>query len=218
MLLSNSIMANSSTFKNMKLYIARVEIYHPKNFVAATFQTIGRVSDIEYIPKKDFNGNDYYSAIIKFRTWIMTGDTIKLFNDLSSNTTEQVKLYYTDKRGQIKYWIVKEYIEELQEKRETEKDIEDSYACQMTYYRMRNITLERQLVEMNSTEITQRLQIDYLNHRLNEAEIAKETVKLREMDLGYMQEENRKLKEELELLRRDVVDRDRIIEYYESGM
>ena len=71
---------------------------------------------------------------------------------------------------------------------------------------------------MNSTEITQRLQIDYLNHRLNEAEIAKETVKLREMDLGYMQEENRKLKEELELLRRDVVDRDRIIEYYESGM
>ncbi len=218
MLLSNSIMANSSTFKNMKLYIARVEIYHPKNFVAATFQTIGRVSDIEYIPKKDFNGNDYYSAIIKFRTWIMTEDTIKLFNDLSSNTTEQVKLYYTDKRGQIKYWIVKEYIEELQEKRETEKDIEDSYACQMTYYRMRNITLERQLVEMNSTEITQRLQIDYLNHRLNEAEIAKETVKLREMDLGYMQEENRKLKEELELLRRDVVDRDRIIEYYESGM
>jgi hypothetical protein len=218
LLLSNSIMANSSTFKNMKLYIARVEIYHPKNFVAATFQTIGRVSDIEYIPKKDFNGNDYYSAIIKFRTWIMTEDTIKLFNDLSSNTTEQVKLYYTDKRGQIKYWIVKEYIEELQEKRETEKDIEDSYACQMTYYRMRNITLERQLVEMNSTEITQRLQIDYLNHRLNEAEIAKETVKLREMDLGYMQEENRKLKEELELLRRDVVDRDRIIEYYESGM
>ena len=218
MLLSNSIMANSSTFKNMKLYIARVELYHPKNFVAATFQTIGRVSDIEYIPKKDFNGNDYYSAIIKFRTWIMTEDTIKLFNDLSSNTTEQVKLYYTDKRGQIKYWIVKEYIEELQEKRETEKDIEDSYACQMTYYRMRNITLERQLVEMNSTEITQRLQIDYLNHRLNEAEIAKETVKLREMDLGYMQEENRKLKEELELLRRDVVDRDRIIEYYESGM
>lgn len=211
-------MANSSTFKNMKLYIARVELYHPKNFVAATFQTIGRVSDIEYIPKKDFNGNDYYSAIIKFRTWIMTEDTINLFNDLSSNTAEQVKLYYTDKRGQIKYWIVKEYIEELQEKRETEKDIEDSYACQMTYYRMRNITLERQLVEMNSTEITQRLQIDYLNHRLNEAEIAKETVKLREMDLGYMQEENRKLKEELELLRRDVRDRDRIIEYYESGM
>lgn len=210
-------MANSSTFKNMKLYIARVELHHPKNFVAATFQTIGRISDIEYIPKKDFNGNDYYSAIIKFRTWIMTEDTIKLFNDLSSNT-EQVKLYYTDKRGQIKYWIVKEYIEELQEKRETQKDIDDSYACQMTYYRMRNITLERQLVEMNSTEITQRLQIDYLNYRLNEAEIAKEIVKLREIDLGYMQEENRKLKEELELLRRDVRDRDRIIEYHESGM
>jgi hypothetical protein len=205
-------MANSSTFESMKLYIARVELYHPKNFVAATFQPIGRINDIEYIPKKDFNGNDYYSAIVKFRTWIMSEDTIKLLNDLSSEG--HVKFYYTDKRGQSKYWIIKEYIEEL---KETQEEIEDSYACQLTYYRMRNITLERQAVEMNSTSITQRLQIDYLNHRLDEAEIAKETLKLREMDLSYMQEENRKLKEELELLRRDVKDRDRMIEYYETG-
>ena len=210
-------MANLSTFKSMKLYIARVEVYHPKNFVAATLQPFGRISDIEYIPKKDFNGNDYHSAIIKFRTWIMSEDTIKLFNDLSSIAEEQVKIYYTDKRGQVKYWIVKEYIEELQEKKETQKDINESYACQLTYYRMRNITLERQAVEMNSTEITQRLQINYLKHRLDEGDIAKEIVNLREMDLAYMQEENRKLKEELEMLRRDVRDRDRIIEYYESG-
>lgn len=216
-------MANSSTFNNMKLYIARVEVYHPKNFVASTFQTIGRVNSIEYIQKIDFNGNNYYSAIIQFRTWIMSEDTIKLFDDLSTNTTEQVKLYYTDKRGQVKYWIIKEYIEEVQkgtqkELRDIQQEITESHDCQMTYYRLRNITLERQLVEMNSTEITQRLQIDYLKYRLDEAEIAKETVKIRNIDLGYIQEENRKLKEELELLRRDVRDRDRIIEYYESGM
>jgi hypothetical protein len=204
-------MANSSTFESVKLYIARVELYHPKNFVAATFQKIGRISDIEYIPKKDFNGNDYYSSIVKFRTWIMSQDTIKLFNELQEGHT---KFYYTDKRGQSKYWIIKEYIEEL---KETQKDISDSYACQLTYYRMRNATLERQAIEMNSTAITQRLQIDYLNHRVDEAEIAKETLKIREMDLSYMQEENRKLKEELELLRRDVRDRDRIIEYYENS-
>lgn len=171
----------------------------------------------------DFNGNDYYSAIIEFSTWIMSEDTNKLFNELSStNTTEHIKYYYTDKRGQVKYWIVKEYIEELQkgtqrELRDIQKEMSESNDCQLTYYRLRNITLERQLVEMNSTEITQRLQIDYLNHRLTEAEIAKETVKIRDMDLSYMQEENKKLKEELELLRRDVRDRDRIIEYYESG-
>jgi hypothetical protein len=207
----------------MKLFIARVEVYHPKKFVASTFQRIGRVNSIEYIPKMDFNGNDYYSAIIEFSTWIMSEDTNKLFNELSStNTTEHVKYYYTDKRGQVKYWIVKEYIEELQkgtqrELRDIQKEMSESNDCQMIYYRLRNINLERQLVEMNSTEITQRLQIDYLNHRLTEAEIAKETVKIRDMDLSYMQEENKKLKEELELLRRDVRDRDRIIEYYESG-
>lgn len=208
---------------NMKLFIARVEVYHPKKFVASTFQRIGRVNSIEYIPKMDFNGNDYYSAIIEFSTWIMSEDTNKLFNELSStNTTKHVKYYYTDKRGQVKYWIVKEYIEELQkgtqrELRDIQKEMSESNDCQMIYYRLRNINLERQLVEMNSTEITQRLQIDYLNHRLTEAEIAKETVKIRDMDLSYMQEENKKLKEELELLRRDVRDRDRIIEYYESG-
>lgn len=209
---------------NMKLFIARVEVYHPKNFVASTFQRIGRVNSIEYIPKIDFNGNDYYSAIIEFSTWIMSEDTNKLFNELSStNTTEHIKYYYTDKRGQVKYWIVKEYIEELQkgtqrELRDIQKEISESHDCQMTYYRLRNITLERQLVEMNSTEITQRLQIDYLNHRLTEAEIVKETVKIRDMDLSYMQEENKKLKEELEMLRRDVRDRDRMIEYYETGI
>ena len=208
---------------NMKLFIARVEVYHPKKFVASTFQRIGRVNSIEYIQKMDFNGNDYYSAIIEFSTWIMSEDTNKLFNELSStNTTEHIKYYYTDKRGQVKYWIVKEYIEELQkgtqrELRDIQKEMSESNDCQMIYYRLRNINLERQLVEMNSTEITQRLQIDYLNHRLTEAEIAKETVKIRDMDLSYMQEENKKLKEELELLRRDVRDRDRIIEYYESG-
>lgn len=199
---------------NMKLFITRVEVYHPKNFVASTFQTIGRVDSIEYIPKIDFNGNNYYSAIIKFRTWIMSEDTTKLLNDLSS--TNNVKYYYTDKRGQVKYWIVKEYIEELQE--DGLKEINESNDCQLTYYRLRNMTLERQLIEMTSTEITQRLQIDYLNHRLDEAEIAKEIVKIRDMDLAYMQEENKKLKEELELLRRDVRDRDRIIEHYESGI
>ena len=208
---------------NMKLFIARVEVYHPKKFVASTFQRIGRVNSIEYIPKMDFNGNDYYSAIIEFSTWITSEDTNKLLNELSStNTTEHIKYYYTDKRGQVKYWIVKEYIEELQkgtqrELRDIQKEMSESNDCQMIYYRLRNINLERQLVEMNSTEITQRLQIDYLNHRLTEAEIAKETVKIRDMDLSYMQEENKKLKEELELLRRDVRDRDRIIEYYESG-
>lgn len=208
---------------NMKLFIARVEVYHPKKFVASTFQRIGRVNSIEYIPKMDFNGNDYYSAIIEFSTWITSEDTNKLLNELSStNTTEHIKYYYTDKRGQVKYWIVKEYIEELQkgtqrELRDIQKEMSESNDCQMIYYRLRNINLERQLVEMNSTEITQRLQIDYLNHRLTEAEIAKETVKIREMDLAYMQEENKKLKEELELLRRDVRDRDRMIEYYETG-
>ena len=206
-----------ATFQNMKIYITRVEIYHPKNFVAATFQNVGRVSSIEYIEKKDFNGNDYYSAIVQFKTWTMSDDTIKLFTELASKTEEQVKFYYMDKRGQVRYWIVKEYIKELHKPAETQKDIEDSYACQLTYYRQRNITLERQAIEMNSTAITQRLQINYLNHRLDEADIAKETLKIREMDLAYIQEENRKLKEELELLRRDVRDRDRIIEYYETS-
>lgn len=200
------------SFQNMKLYIARVEIYHPKNFVSATLQTIGRVSNIEYIPKKDFNGNNYYSAIVTFRMWIMSEDTTKLFNDLA-NSENDVKFYYSDKRGVVKYWIIKEYIEELI--RETPQSIESSQACQMTYYRMRNTTLEKQLIEMNSTTITQRLQIDYLNHRLDEADICRETLKIREMDMNWLMEENRKLKEELKLLRQDVRDRDRIIDYYE---
>jgi hypothetical protein len=199
------------SFQNMKLYIARVEVYHPKNFVAATFGTVGRISSVDYIEKTDFNGNNYYSAILTFRTWIMSEDTNKLFKDLSqSNST---KFYYTDKRGVIKYWIVKEYLDELID--ETQQTIEASQACQLTYYRMRNMTLEKQLCEMNSTTITQHLQIDYLNSKLDEASICKETLKLREMDLTWMTEENRKLREELELLRRDVKDRDRIISYYE---
>ena len=129
------------------------------------------------------------------------------------STSDSTKFYYTDKRGIIKYWIVKEYIDLTEE---TQQSIEESQNCQLTYYRMRNVVLEKQLVEMNSTAIIHRLQIDYLNHRLDEADICKETLKLREMDITWMIEENRKLREELELLRRDVKDRDRIIEYYED--
>lgn len=202
---------SNTTFQNMKLYIARVELHHPKNFVASTFQTIGRVSKIDYIPKRDFNGNDYNSAIVSFNTWIMTEDTAKLFNDLS--LSNNVKFYYMNKRGVIKYWIIKEYIEEINE---TPQSMQESLICQMTYYRMRNIAVEQQLVAMNSTAITQRLQIDYLNYKLDEADVCKETLKLREMDLNWMVEENRKLREELELLQRDVKDRDRIIYYYEK--
>lgn len=209
---TSTIEETQTMFQNMKLYVARVEVYHPKNFVSATFQTIGRVSKIEYTPKKDFNGNDYYSAVVSFRSWIMSPDTMNLFNDLASGD-KNVKFYYTDKRGIVKYWIVKE-CHDLPE--ESQQSIEHSYACQLTYYRMRNITLERQEVETSSALITQRLQIDYLNHRLDEAEICKETLKMREMDLNWMIEENKKLKEELELLRRDVKDRDRIIDYLEE--
>lgn len=205
---------------NMKLYIARVELYHPKNFVASTFKTVGRIKSIDYIPKKDFNGNDYYSAVLSFSTWIVSEDTTKLFTELS-NPEDQVKFYYMDKRGNIKYWIVKEYIEEIHEKRITQEEIDETNTIQMNYYRMRNMTLERQSQEINSTLITQRLQINYLNEmldkKMDETAIANETIKLREFDLDYMQEENRKLKEELELLRRDVRDRDRMIEYYETG-
>lgn len=204
-------------FETLKLYIARVEYFHPKNFVSATLRPIGNVETIEYIPKKDFNGNDYYSAIVKFRRWFMSEDTTNLLNDLAIES--QVKFYYEDRRGQSKYWIIKEYIEELQQPQqpeETQKEIDDSYDCQMEYYRVRNLTLERQLVQMNSTEITQRLQIDYLNSKLDEVDITKQTLMIRDMDLTYVQQENKKLKEELELLKRDVRDRDRIINHYEE--
>lgn len=197
---------------NMKLYISRVEIYHQKNFVSSTLQTIGRVSSIEYIERKDQNQKDYYSAIVTFQYWIMSEDTKNLFKELAESQ-KQVKFYYVDKKGIVRYWIIKEYLEV----RETQELINESQNLELIYHQIRNTALERQLVELNSTTITQRLQIDYLNSRLDEAEIAKETVKIRDADLEYMQEENRKLREELELLRRDVRDRDRMIEYYETG-
>ena len=204
-------------FEPLKLYIARVEYFHPKNFVSATLRPIGNVETIEYIPKKDFNGNNYYSAIVKFRRWFMCENTTNLLNELA--ITSQVKFYYEDKRGQSKYWIIKEYIEELQQPqqpKETQKEIDDSYDCQMEYYRVRNLTLEKQLVEMNSTEITQRFQIDYLNSKLDEIDVTKQILMIRDMDLSYIQCENKKLKEELELLKRDIRDRDRIIDHYEE--
>jgi hypothetical protein len=207
------------SFETLQVYIARVEYFHPKNFVSATLRPLGNVETIDYIPKKDFNGNDYYSAIVKFKRWIMSEDTIKLLNDLAVES--QVKYYYEDRRGQSKYWVIKEYIKELQPQQsqqpyETPQEINNSYDCQMEYYRVRNLTLERQLVEMNSTEITQRFQINHLNEKLDEIDITKQTLLIRDMDLTYIQEENKKLKEELELLKRDIKDRDRIIDHYEE--
>lgn len=203
-----------STFENMKLYIARVEVYHPKNFVASTFQSIGKVSKIDYITKYDFSGNEYNSAIVSFSCWILSDDALNLFREMSS--TNNAKFYYKDKKGYVKYWIVKEYNEEVTMQYINAQTIEESQACQLTYYRMRNAEVEKQLTEMNSTAITQRLQIDYLNHKLDDADICREILKMREMDLNCIIEENRKLREELELLKRDVKDRDRMIEYYEK--
>ncbi len=201
----------------MQLYIARVEEHSPKKWLVQIFSTVGKVNNVEFIPRKDYNGRVYKSAIISFKYWVQTEDCVKLFNDMNESLGGSAKFYYVDKRGQVKYLHVKEQLQEnvqlkaeaihnVAELREV-ADNSNSYACQIIYYQLRNRELEKQAVELNSTQLIQRLQHDYMVHKLEEAERANEEFRLREIEL----------KAEIELLRTDVSDRNRIIDYYESG-
>jgi hypothetical protein len=211
-------MSNDSVVraKNLQLYVARVEENSPKKWLAQIFSTVGKVSNIDFIPRKDYNGRDYKSAIISFKHWVQTDDSTKLFNDMNESVGGTTKFYYVDKRGQVKYLHVKEQPQEnvqlqselihnVAELKEA-ADNSNSYACQIIYYQIRNRELEKQAVELNSTQLIQRLQHDYMVHKLEEAERANEEFRLREIEL----------KKEIELLRRDVSDRNRIIDYYEE--
>ena len=91
----------------------------------------------------------------------------------------------------------------------------------MIYYKLRNKVLEQQSVELNTTQTIQRLQNDHLVYKLEESnrelDLTNATLRIREMDLEYTQREMKRMQEEIELLRREVRDRNRIIDYYESS-
>lgn len=209
----------------LQLYIARVELYHHKNFVADTLKPIGRVKLIDYIPKRDFNGNDYYSAIITFSTWIDSETTRELFQNMANNQ-KQTLFYYNDYKGNQRYWVIKEHIPSIIEG-ETQDDIDISNQTETYYYKLRNQHLEKQLQQLNATIITQTFQIDYLNERLdnniNEMALDKETLKYREYDLSSLQiyisslkEDIKELNSQIKTLNQEVKDRDRIIDYYQN--
>jgi hypothetical protein len=216
--------------ENLKLYVARVDEHCPEICIRKIFLTVGRVNNVEFIQRKDYNNRNYKSAIITFHHWVQTQDSMKLFTDMNESLSGMAKFYYIDKRGQTKFLHVKEQPQEhVQLQSEIVHDIakikeianeSTSYACQIIYYRLRNKVLEKQAEELSTTQTIQRLQNDHLVYKLEEAtreqEITNATLKIREMDLECTQREMIRMQEEINLLRRDVRDRNRIIDYYES--
>ena len=216
---------------NLKLYVARVEDHCPESCIKKIFLTVGRVKNVEFIQRRDYNNRTYKSAIITFQHWLQTQDSIQLFTDMNESLSGIAKFHYIDKRGHTRFLHVKEQPQEnvqlqgeLVHNVEKLKEIAEessSYACQMIYYKLRNKVLEQQSVELNTTQTIQRLQNDHLVYKLEESnrelDLTNATLRIREMDLEYTQREMKRMQEEIELLRREVRDRNRIIDYYESS-
>lgn len=214
---------------SLKLYIARVELFHSKNFVANTLQNIGYIKEIQYINKKDFNGNDYYSAVVTFIAWIDTPQTNQLFQELA-NDNKQTRLYYSDIKGNQRYWIIKEHIPQYTEKQITEitQDVlNTSINLEQHYYKLRNIALEKQLQDNYNTNIIRTLQIDYLNERLDttiqQINDEQQTITQLNYRIKYLSENNDILNTELNdmklqilNLEREIKDKDKVLDYYEN--
>ena len=97
---------NADNFKNVSLYIPHVFPNYSAADVAAVFERlrIGKVSQVDMIPKRDNNNNKYFAAYIHFQHWF-DNTAARNFQARLMNPAKEARIVYDDPW----YWIVLPY-------------------------------------------------------------------------------------------------------------
>jgi hypothetical protein len=218
----------------MKVYVKRTELYQNEQFIKKRFEFIGIVSNVEYMSRVNAIGQIYNSAIVTFTHWHNTPQSCQFLKDLGETRFGDYKFNYRDNRGTERYWFIKEQTDDQERimKLKDSAPIDDDdtrwIGMQLLYYKHRNLLLEKQNDELTHNQTIMRLQSDnciYESERMKqEVEDANQRTKntqimndMLQIDLQFMREQLAQAESEIKRLNVEVSDRDRIIDYYETG-
>lgn len=90
-----------SAIKNISLYIPHVFPNFDKEYVAKAFKNIGEVSQIDFVAKRDRNGNDFNAVYVHFNKWY-TNKKALAFYDSVVDESKEARLCHDEPW----YWIV----------------------------------------------------------------------------------------------------------------
>lgn len=218
----------------MKIYIKRTEMYQNEQFIKKRFEFIGIISNIEYMSRMNSNGQLYNSAIVTFSHWHNTPQSRQFLKDLGETRFGDYKFNYRDNRGVERYWFIKEQTEDQERimKLKESPPIDDNdtqwIGMQLLYYKHRNPALEKQNDELIYNQTVLRLQSDNCRYTIEqmkqEVEDANQRAKnaqimndMLQLELEFMRKQLAKAESEIESLNVDISDRNRIIDYYQTG-
>jgi len=219
----------------MKIYIKRTEMYQNQHFIANRFKFIGRISDIKFIQRLDNNRRQYNSAIVTFDHWYDTPQAKTFLQELGETRFGEYKFNYRDNNGVERFWYVKEQTDDQERimgisnslnNPENKDSNEDTWIkIQLLYYKNRNELLEKESETLRHENVILRLQSDCCNQKVEQMEDEVQNIKkelknkeisnnMLQLELEFYKIRMRKMENEINLLVRDVADRNRIIDYY----
>jgi hypothetical protein len=115
---------NADNFKNVSLYIPHVFPNYSAEDVAAVFERlrIGKVSQVDMVPKRDNNNHKYFAAYIHFQHWF-DNTAARNFQARLMNPAKEARIVYDDPW----YWIVLPYKNKMSFKK-NKKPIKANFA------------------------------------------------------------------------------------------
>lgn len=219
----------------MKIYIKRTEMYQNTNFIANRFKFIGRILDIKFISRLDSNNRQYNSSIVTFDFWYDTPQAKTFLQELGETRFGEYKFNYRDNNGVERFWYIKEQTDDQERimgitntlnNSENKDSSENTWIkMQLLYYKNRNELLEKESETLRYDNVVLRLQSDCCNQKIEQMEDQVKEIKkelnnkeiannMLELELEFYKIQMEKMENEINLLVRDVADRNRIIEYY----
>jgi len=89
-----------SEIKNISLYIPHVFPNFDKEYVSNALNNIGEISQIDFVPKQDRNGNNFNAVYVHFNKWYNNKYNRSLYSNIMENGFDH--LYHDN----MWYWIM----------------------------------------------------------------------------------------------------------------
>lgn len=237
----NSVMSDLSDDNvqsyGLMIYIKWLPKHYNSDFIDSKFSNYGQVSSVRFIPKQNFDGTLYNSAVVTFNKWFMSQKVHKLFSDMAEDIDGTARFYYIDETGRKRYWHVKEYsplfadyddsmskvyaLKNLKEQYTYMDNIIKSMSAQLHYYRTRNIKLEKDMIQINYNDHVIRLQNSHLNGLIDDGDrdmyYIKSKMNLMEMELVHERNQNILAEERIRKLEQEIKDKDKVLDYYQQN-
>lgn len=224
------------SISNISLYFKRAELFHTKEYIINTLRDYqyGDVDEVKFIKKSNIEtGNEYYGAIVTFKSWFKSNNVQKLFEQMNSSPDGTAKIRH-DYNG-CRFWMVcqhqlpvdtkinssvnldlpdKERIAELEK-------LVTSMSAQMYFIQRQQEKNEQKFMEYEQNEIQSALINGELRSQLEEKEFEISVIltntKMKVLDLtrhletvGFVLEEK---KIECDELREELYEDKNILEY-----